>query len=184
MPAETAKTGWKTSDLVYIALFAVLISVCSWIAVPSPVPFTLQTFAVFLAVGLLGGKRGTLAVLVYLLLGAVGIPVFASFNAGIGVLLGPTGGYLLGFLLSALTYWLTTARLGTGLPVRICAMALGLMICYAFGTAWFMVVYAQASGPITLTKALSWCVVPFLIPDGIKLALAVTLSSRLARHVW
>jgi len=183
MPAVPAKTGWKTSDLVYIALFAVLIAVCSWIAVPAAVPFTLQTFAVFLAEGLLGGKRGTLAVLVYVLLGAVGIPVFAGFGAGIGVLLGPTGGYLLGFLLSALIYWLVTAGLGTRLPVRIGAMALGLMVCYTFGTAWFMVVYVRTSGPISFVTALSWCVFPFLLPDCVKLALAVTLSGRLARHI-
>jgi len=183
MSDESVKTKWKISDLVYIALFAVLIAVCSWIAIPAAVPFTLQTFAVFLAVDLLGGKRGSLAVLVYLLLGAVGIPVFAGFGAGIGFLFGPTGGYLLGFLLSALIYWLVTAGLGAKLPVRICAMALGLLVCYAFGTAWFMIVYARTSGPIRLAAALSWCVFPFLLPDAVKLALAVTLSGRLSRHI-
>lgn len=180
---HSSKTGWSALDLAHIALFAVLIAVCSWIAVPSAVPFTLQTFAVFLAVGLLGGKRGTVSVLVYLLLGAVGIPVFAGFGAGIGVLLGPTGGYLLGFLISALTYWLITASFGKKLPTRICAMVLGLLVCYAFGTFWFMAVYARTSGPISLVTALSWCVFPFLLPDCAKLALAAVLSGRLARYL-
>lgn len=76
-----------------LQVFAVLIAICSWISIPMTVPFTLQTFAVFLAVGVLGGKRGSLAVLIYILLGAVGIPVFAGFSGGIGVLLGNTGGY-------------------------------------------------------------------------------------------
>lgn len=90
----------KTYDLVYIAVFAVVMAVCSWISIPAQVPFTLQTFGVFMAVGVLGGKRGTLAVLVYVLLGAVGVPVFAGFSGGIGALLGNAGGYIIGFILS------------------------------------------------------------------------------------
>lgn len=76
--------------MVYIAVFAVLIAICSWISIPTTVPFTLQTFAIFLAVGVLGGKRGSLSVLIYILLGAVGIPVFAGFSGGFGTLLGST----------------------------------------------------------------------------------------------
>ena len=95
----------KIRDIAYIGASAALIAVCSWISVPSPVPFTLQTFAVFSAVGILGGRRGTIAVLVYLLLGAVGLPVFAGFRGGVGVLLGTTGGYIAGFLLAALLMW-------------------------------------------------------------------------------
>ena len=94
-------TKTKTYDLAYIAIFAVLIAICSWISIPAAVPFTLQTFGVFIAVGVLGGKRGSLSVLVFILLGAIGIPVFANFSGGIGVLAGPTGGYIIGFLFSA-----------------------------------------------------------------------------------
>ena len=78
-------------DLVMVALFAALIAVCAWVTVPGAVPFTLQTMGVFLAVGLLGGKRGTASVLVYILLGAVGMPVFSGFSGGVGRLLGPAG---------------------------------------------------------------------------------------------
>ena len=81
----------KTYDLVYIAVFAVLMAVCSWISVPTAVPFTLQTFAVFMAVGVLGGRRGTMAVALYIILGAVGVPVFAGMTGGIGILTGTTG---------------------------------------------------------------------------------------------
>ena len=99
-----AGTRTKTTDLVYTALCAALIAVCSWISVPAAVPFTLQTFAVFAALNLLGGKRGTTAVLVYILLGAVGLPVFSGFKGGPGVLLGTTGGYIIGFLFTGLLF--------------------------------------------------------------------------------
>ena len=103
--SSVAATKTKTYDLAYIAIFAVVMAVCSWISIPMTVPFTLQTFGVFMAVGVLGGKRGTLAVLVYILLGVVGVPVFAGFSGGIGVLLNTTGGYIVGFLFSALVMW-------------------------------------------------------------------------------
>ena len=86
-------TKTKTYDLAYIAIFAVLIAICSWISIPMTVPFTLQTFGVFMAVGVLGGKRGSLAVLVYILLGAIGVPVFAGFNVGYGISLGQKACY-------------------------------------------------------------------------------------------
>ena len=95
----------KTKDIVFIGIFAALMAICSWISIPTTVPFTLQTFAVFMAVGVLGGKRGTLSVLVYILLGAIGVPVFAGFAGGLGILTGSTGGYILGFLFSALIMW-------------------------------------------------------------------------------
>ena len=90
------KKRFRTVDLSYIALGAVLIAVCSWISIPTTVPFTMQTFGVFFVLSILGGRRGTAAIVVYVLLGAVGVPVFSQFTSGIGVLLGNTGGYLIG----------------------------------------------------------------------------------------
>ena len=81
-------------------------------SIPTTVPFTLQTCAVFLAVGVLGGKRGTLSILIYLLLGAIGVPVFAGFTGGIGIVLGTTGGYIIGFLFSGLIMWAMEQLLG------------------------------------------------------------------------
>ncbi len=181
--AEVTKSKITTKELVFTALMAVIIAVCSWISIPTTVPFTLQTFGVFMAVGLLGGKKGTISVLVYILLGAVGVPVFAGFSSGIGVLFGTTGGYIVGFLLSGLVYWAMTAAFGEKLPIMIIAMVLGLLVCYAFGTAWFMIVYAKNTAPIGLMTALGWCVFPFIIPDCIKIALAVVLTKQLKKYV-
>lgn len=173
-----ASSRLRTVDMAYIALFAVLMAVCAWITIPMTVPFTLQIFAVFAALVTLGGRRGTYAVVVYLLLGAVGLPVGSGFQGGLGWLLGTTGGYIVGFLCIALIYWLMTAKLGDSLPVSVAACVLGLAVCYAFGTAWFLVVYARTSGPIGLMTALGWCVFPYIIPDLVKLALAVILGRR------
>lgn len=173
----------KTKDIVFIGIFAALMAICSWISIPTTVPFTLQTFAVFVAVGLLGGKRGTLSVLVYILLGAIGVPVFAGFTGGLGILFGSTGGYIVGFILSALIMWLFEKLFGRKLWAQIVSMVLGLAACYAVGTAWFIVVYGRANGAIGVMTALSWCVIPFIIPDLCKIALALVLSKRLHKFV-
>ena len=173
----------KTKDMVYISMFAVLIAICSWISIPAAVPFTLQTMAVFTAVGLLGGKRGTISVLLYILLGAIGIPVFAGFSGGIGVLMGTTGGYIVGFLFSALLMWAMEAAFGKGRIIRILSMVLGLIVCYAFGTIWFMFVYTKTTGPVGIAAVLGWCVIPFIIPDCIKIVVAFILTDRLKKVV-
>lgn len=181
-PAESAnKTHHKIQSMAYIALFAVLTAICSWISIPTMIPFTLQTFAVFLAVGVLGGKRGTLAVVVYILLGAVGVPVFAGFQGGLGILLGNTGGYIIGFLFTALLMWGMEVLLGRKLWVLAVSMVLGLIVCYAFGTAWFMVVYARNTAAVGLATALGWCVIPYIIPDLVKIALALALTRTLRK---
>lgn len=182
MTTATSKT-MKTKDMAYIALFAVMMAVCSWLSIPATVPFTLQTFGVFLAVGVLGGKRGTLAVLVYLLLGAIGIPVFAGFQGGIGCIAGSTGGYIVGFLFSALVMWAMEKLLGKKRWVLALSMILGLVVCYAFGTVWFMQVYARNTGEIGLLTALGWCVFPYIIPDVVKILLALALCKRLAAAI-
>ena len=173
----------KTYDIVYIAVFAVIMAICSWISIPAAVPFTLQTFGVFIAVGVLGGKRGSLSVLVFILLGAIGIPVFANFSGGIGVLAGPTGGYIIGFLFSALLMWAMEKLPGKKSVMQIVSMIAGLIVCYAFGTVWFVIVYGRMNGPIGFTAALASCVVPFIIPDIIKIALAYVLSRKLRKYV-
>lgn len=169
--------------MAYIAVLAVIMAICSWISIPAQVPFTLQTFAVFLAFGVLGGKRGTMAVLVYILLGAVGIPVFAGFTGGIGVLMGNTGGYILGFLGSALVMWALEKLPGKRSVIQIFSMIAGLLVCYTFGTLWFMTVYAGTTGKVGLVTVLGWCVIPFIIPDLIKIGLAYMLAGRIRKYV-
>ncbi len=173
----------KTLEMIYIALFAVIIAICSWISIPFAVPFTLQTFAIFAAVGLLGGKRGSFAVIVWMLLGAIGVPVYAGFSSGLGSLFGSTGGYILGFLLIGVIYMIITKILGTSTIVMVISMLIGLIACYTFGTIWFVMVYTKTSGAIGIATTLSWCVLPFVIPDLIKMALAIVLTKRLSRYV-
>ena len=189
-PAFAAKDGGSSAGqhekilaMVQIALFTAIIAVCSWIQIPLVVPFTLQTFGVFCALAILGGKSGTISVLLYIVLGTIGIPVFAGFSGGIGTLLGMTGGYIIGFLFSALIYWGITRWLGEKLPVMILAMVLGLAACYAFGTAWFMVVYTRQIGEIGLMASLTSCVFPFILPDCAKIALAILLAKRLPKRL-
>ncbi len=177
----------RIRDMAYMAVMVALTAVCAWVAVPAAVPFTLQTFAVFAALLVLGGKRGTIALGVYLLLGAAGLPVFSAVGGGVGVLLGPTGGYLLGFLLTALVYWLFEAlfekRAGAGrlrLVWQCAALIVGLIACYAAGTAWFIEVYARGGKAVTFAAAVSSCVLPFIVPDLVKLAVAVVVGKRLS----
>lgn len=178
MQTEAAVRG-KTYDMVYIGIFTVLIAVCSWISIPAAVPFTLQIFGVFMAVEVLGGKRGTMAVLVYILMGAVGIPVFAGFQGGIGVIFNTTGGYIVGFLCSALIMWAAESLFGKKPLVRLLSMAAGLIACYVLGTIWFMVVYGRTTGAVGLMTVLGWCVIPFIIPDLVKIGLAYFISRKI-----
>ena len=178
---ETKKMN--TRDMVYIALFACLMAICAWISIPGQIPFTLQTMGVFLAVGLLGGKRGTVAVLVYILMGAVGLPVFSGFAGGLGKLLGMTGGYIVGFLVAAALMWVMEKVPGNRTAVLVGSMVLGLIACYAFGTVWFVTVYAKTTGPVGVWTALGWCVFPYIVPDLVKIALALVLCKRLKKAI-
>lgn len=178
MPKQSKR---RAKDLVLCALFAALLALCAWIYIlVGDIAVTMQTFGLFLTLGLLGGKRGTTAVFLYLLLGAVGLPVFSGFQSGLGILLSPTGGYLLGFLAAAGVYWVMTARQNTP-KGQLVAMILGLCVCYAFGCIWFSAVYLQ--GKMGLLAVLLKCVVPYLIPDGMKLALAYFLAQKMRKFV-
>lgn len=175
----TSKSKAALLDLVFVALFAAVMTVCAQIQIPfGEVPFTLQTLGVFIAASLLGWKRGTLSVIVYVLLGLAGVPVFAGFSGGIGVLFGPTGGYIIGFIFTALIVGLMTEKLGKKLWVEIVSMILGLAVCYAFGTVWFM--FQMKTG---LVESLLLCVVPYLIADALKIAFSAVLVNRLDKVI-
>lgn len=166
----------KTKRICMIGIFAALMAVCAWITIPGPVPFTLQTFAVFLAILSLGGRDGFISILVYILLGAVGLPVFSGFRGGVGVLLASTGGYLVGFLLSALLMMLFEKK---GLTAQILSAAGAMVTYFAFGTAWYAVVYTAGGKAFSLTAVLMACVVPFVLPDILKIALAFVIAKRI-----
>lgn len=175
----TTKPLLKTLDIVYIGMFVAIITICAYISIPTAVPFTMQTFGIFAAVAILGQKRGTLTMLVYLLLGAVGVPVFAGFKGGVAVLFGPTGGYLLGYFLATILSGLLIKHFGRKFPIMFFAMVFGLLVCYAFGTVWFIYLYTKNGSDIGIWGALSSCVFPFVIPDIIKISLAIVLGRQL-----
>ena len=168
--------------MAQVGLFAALGCVCAWLAVPvGDVAITMQTFCVFLTLELLGGKRGSLAILVYLLLGAVGLPVFSGFRGGFGALFGVTGGYLVGFLATGLIYWLITA---ISPKHRLIGLLAGLTACYLFGTLWFYFGYLQGASTLGFSAIVAKCVLPYLIPDLCKLAFAWYLAKKLRRFVY
>lgn len=170
-------------QLAACALMTAVICVCSWLSVPAPVPFTMQTFAIFAALFLLGGRLGGMSVAAYVLLGAVGLPVFSGFAGGIGRLLGPTGGYVMGFLLMPAVYRLLGRWSGGSRLRAALAAALGLSVCYATGTAWLLWGYTGGAGAISVGAALSMYVLPFLIPDAVKLFLAVWLAWAIKKRI-
>lgn len=167
--------------MAYIAMFAVILSICSWITIPGIVPYTMQTFGVFIAVGVLGGKRGTLAVLIYLLLGAIGLPVFSGFAGGIGYLLGATGGYILGFAFAALAMWWMERWIGRKMWGLLFSFTVSLVVCYLFGTLWFLWVYYGQIDGVGAWSVLTLCVFPYVIPDLIKIGLALAVSRKISK---
>lgn len=177
------KKSFRTIDFVYIGVFAAVIAVCSWIQIPLTVPITLQTFAVCAAAGLLGLRNGVLTVVVYILIGLIGVPVFSNFGAGPGVLFGITGGYIIGFIFTALIVGGAVKLFGKKITVYILSMITGVAVCYAFGTVWFMIWSVNNGSSTTLGAALMACVVPFIIPDLIKIAAAAVICSKLSKHI-
>ena len=173
-------TALKVRNMALCGAFAAFLTICAWISVPmGAISFTMQTFAALLALGLLGGKWGGISILVYLLIGAMGVPVFSGFQGGAAALLGATGGYLLGFLAAGLLYWLITHFRSQGL-FPLLAMALGMVLCYAIGSVWFAFVYLPGTG---LEAVLLGCVAPYVLPDTVKLLLAWFFTRRLRRFV-
>jgi len=182
----------KAYDITIIAVSAALITVCSWISIPvGPVPVTLQTLAVLAVLLTIGGRRGTIAIAVFLALGAVGVPVFAGFKGGPAAFIGPTGGFLTGFIVSSLLFWLLEklvfARLMTTPAKRIVFGIVNSLIfelvLYTVGLICFITVYAAQTGPVGLGTVLGWCVIPFIIPDLIKIVAASVIGSRASRFV-
>ena len=169
----------KIKNMVYCAMMAAILAVCAQIQIPlgaGLVPISLATFAVMMSGLLLGWQYGMLAVAVYILLGAVGVPVFAGLKGGIAALTGPTGGYIVGYLPYAAMAGLALPRLQKAYWGR-CALCLaGTALCYILGTAWFMHVTGRSLG-----ESMSICVLPFLPGDGAKILLSSALAPRLRK---
>lgn len=183
------KNTTKTTYMALCGLFAALTAICSWISIPlgfTPVPINLATLAVLLAGGILGAKYGAISLTVYVLIGAVGAPVFAGFRGGLSVLAGPTGGYIIGYIAAAFLAGLFISAMGRRLhsagikKYLLYALALlcALLACYAFGTFWFM--FSTNTGFIASLLA---CVIPFVPGEIIKISVAVFLIHRLRKFV-
>lgn len=170
-------------SLILCALFCAVIAVSAQLIIPGVIPFTMQTFAVFLTVAVLGTAWGSVSVLAYLCLGLIGAPVFAGFHGGIGVLFGATGGYLIGFLPAVVLTGLLLRFFGKNLLLRFFSMLAGLGLVYLFGTVWFVLVYTPQTGQSGLWYALAKCVFPYILPDAVKLFLAALLGGKLQKLV-
>jgi len=170
------------------ALFAALTAVLSQIMVPlpfTPIPINLGLLAVWVCGGILGAKKGAIAIVVYILLGAVGVPVFAGFNAGLGALAGPTGGYIIGYIPSVIVFALLAGRAineergKKTVPGFLLIIASGLpamAACYAPGTVWFMITTGMG-----LIESLVLCVIPFIPGDVLKVLAAVLICEALKK---
>lgn len=163
--------------LTYCALFAALTEVLSQFSIPiGPVPINLATFSVVLAGAVLGAQYGAISQSVYVLLGAVGLPVFAGFKGGIHAIVGPTGGYILGYIAAAWLAGFIGKWIGTKIIGLIISMVAGIAVCYLLGTVWFMVLTHTG-----LWASLSLCVFPFLIGDAAKIAVAAAVAPQLKK---
>lgn len=168
----------KTKDCTYAAIFAAIICISAWICIPATPPFTMQVFAVSLCCGILGAKKAVTALLIYMLLGAVGLPVFSGFRSGAAVLFGPTGGYVLGFLPFAALSGRLCRRAKT-LFRLVLSLSAGLFACYTVGALWYSAFFLGGG----ILAAISYCVVPFIIPDLIKIFLAALCIKKLKKSL-
>ena len=168
----------KLKIMILIALFAAITAVCSQITVPlGPVPFTLQTLAIALTAIILG-RYGGLAILLYLIIGAIGVPVFSGFKAGIPVLVGPTGGFLIGFTLAAFIMGLVIDRMNLSFAKALIINILGLALVYAIGVTQLKLLM-----DLTWVKAMSLGMIPFILPDLLKIGIASYLGVLIRRRL-
>lgn len=173
------KSTFNTKTMVSIALVTAVICVLSPFTIPiGPVPISLSLFAIYIGLYAIGWKWGTVSILLYILLGLVGVPVFSGFSAGPAKLFGPTGGYIFGYIFVGIIGGLFIDKFNK-FYMHAIGLVLAVAVCYAFGTAWFLVVLDN----YTLSKALSVCVIPFIPADLIKIACAILVGPVLRKQV-
>lgn len=163
-----------------IAVMAAVMAVVSPFSINiGPIPLSFCTLVIYLNAYILGWKRGTVATLVYILLGVVGMPVFSGFGSGLAKVAGPTGGYIVGYLPLALIAGLAVVQFPKNRWLQLVGMILGTAVLYALGTAW----YCFQSGN-DLATALAWCVTPFLPGDAIKIIVAMSVGPMLRARLF
>lgn len=165
--------------LIYVSFCAAIIAVLAQIIIPLPlVPITGQTLAIGLVVTILGKKMGTQAVGLYILLGAIGLPVFTAFSGGLGIIFGPTGGYIIGFLPTALVMGVYFERFGYTFTHAVVANVIGMFVTLAFGAVWLKVI-----ADLSWQAALLSGVVPFLVTGVLKAVMAASIGLVVKRRL-
>ncbi|MGX7024286.1 biotin transporter BioY [Vagococcus hydrophili] len=165
---------FKTAQISRIGLFTALTIVMSQISIPMPygVPMTMQTFIIPLIALLLGKKEGTLVAIIYIILGMVGLPVFAGFTGGLGIVLGPTGGFILSFPIMAFCAGMASQK--TSKVSIILWLATGFVLNFAIGMVYFSMMTSNS-----LEVAFTACVLPFIPTSIIKIGLIIVLEKKL-----
>lgn len=162
----------KIKDIAIISVAAAMICVVSPVSIPiGDIPISLATFIIYLIAAIIGPKKGTISVLVYILVGIIGVPVFSNYRAGISVIVGVTGGYIVGYIPLALLTGIFTYKFKNKIWMYPIGMILGTIVCYFIGTVWYMF-----NTHNNLMGSLLVCVVPFLLFDLIKIVLSSVLA--------
>ncbi len=177
------KSFETTAHLCYCAICVAILVVCSWISIPlGQIPFTLQTYAVFAILLTFGLKLSLWSIIAYIVLGIIGVPVFSNFGGGIGYLLGPTGGFIFGFILTIIISSLFNKATQNKPALKFLSLFIGLLSCYLTGVLWFCVTTTGFTAQGILS-ALYLCVLPYVIPDATKIILAMATSFKLKPYV-
>lgn len=170
-PAPAASNRGKIYVMSMIAVMTAVTCVLAPLSIPiGEVPISFTNLVIYFTLYLLGWKRASVSYIVYMLIGMVGVPVFSGFAGGLGKLAGPTGGYIIGFLPMAVIAGLVIDHTHNRL-LQLLGMILGTAVCYALGTAWFC--FSTHTG---VMAALWMCVIPFIVGDLVKMALAMTMG--------
>ena len=174
-----------TYNISLIAFFTTLLVISSWFTIPFIIPFTLQTLVIFILILVLDLKKSLLILLIYCLLGIIGIPVFSSFQSGLGVFLGPTGGFLIGFVpmiivSNILLKTISNKKNGnldnkTNFFMSFFALFIGLLCCYTIATIWYGLVYDTTTSSLNIIIAI---ILPFILPDIIKIIIAIIIAKK------
>lgn len=171
-----------TRNITFVALFTAFLCVLAPLSIPiQPVPITLATLAVYVIGALLDYKRAPICVFLYIVIGALGLPVFSNYTGGIAKLLSPTGGFIVGYLFGVLAQSLLTTLKKDKFYIYPIAMVVSTIVIYAFGVAWFILVYLQKGETKSLSAVLAACVTPFLLGDALKIVAASLASFKLRK---
>ncbi|EHO50760.1 BioY family protein [Lachnospiraceae bacterium oral taxon 082 str. F0431] len=171
---------FSVQKMAIIALMTAVLCILAPISIPifiSPVPVSLGVLAIYLTAYVLSPLDATISVIIFILLGTFGLPVFSGYSGGLSKLVGPTGGYIIGFLFTVYISSLFI-HMKKGIIYDVIGMITGLALCYILGTIWFS--YQQGKGFIA---SLLLCVVPFLIGDAIKIIVAVILGTQINKRL-